>query len=94
MSSEEKLLKDLCKNTEQLVKAINDLTKGVRKITTVLEAVQKLEKQKVRIYHQDDIKITYSGCTNCEHCWDCPDAFTEQAVSCKAYEADTDCSWK
>lgn len=94
MTSEEKLLKDLCKNTEHLVKAINDITKGVKKITAVTESVQRLEKQKARTYHQDDIKITYGGCTNCDHCWNCPDAFTEQAVSCYAYGTDTDCPWK
>ena len=86
MSSEEKLLKDLCKNTEHLVKAVNDITKGIRKINTVLGEMQRLEKQKAHAYPQDGIKITYGGCTNCEHCWDCPDAFTEQAVSCYAYE--------
>ena len=83
MSSEEKLLKDLCKNTEHLVKAVNDITKGIRKINTVLGEMQRLEKQKTHTYPQD---VTYGGCINCKACWNCPDAFTEQAVSCHAYE--------
>lgn len=94
MSSEEKLLKDLCKNTEHLVKAVNDITKGIRKINTVLGEMQRLEKQKIHAYPQDGIKITYGGCGGCKDHWDCPDAFTEQAVGCTAYNAITDCPWK